>query len=82
MTLTTEQQTAITVYTQPYCFQCRATFNTLDKYGLQYTTVDVTKDSTAAEYVRSLGHKQAPVVVTSEGDHWSGFDPDKIGALA
>ena len=29
---------------------------------------------------QGLGYKQAPVVIAGE-DHWSGFRPDKIGAL-
>ena len=35
----------------------------------------------AREYVMSLGYLQAPVVVT-DTDHWSGFRPDRIKALA
>lgn len=77
----TEQQTAIIVYTQPNCQQCRATFRMMDKKGLQYTVVDVTEDKAAADYVKGLGHLQAPVVVTSEGISWAGFDPDKIAAI-
>ena len=35
----------------------------------------------ALDQVRALGYAQAPVVVAGE-DHWSGFRPDKIKALA
>ena len=31
--------------------------------------------------VTELGYRQAPVVIAGE-DHWSGFRPDMIGALA
>ncbi|PHP53247.1 glutaredoxin-like protein NrdH [Actinomyces ruminis] len=72
---------AITVYSKPNCVQCSATYRALDKAGLSYETVDITLDAEALEQVRSLGYAQAPVVMAG-GDHWSGFRPDKIKALA
>lgn len=70
----------ITVYTKPSCVQCNATYRALDKMGVSYRTVDISTDAQALDYVRSLGHMQAPVVVTAD-DHWSGFRPDKIAAI-
>ncbi|MBW3068224.1 MULTISPECIES: glutaredoxin-like protein NrdH [unclassified Actinomyces] len=72
---------AITVYSKPNCVQCSATYRALDKAGLSYETVDITLDAEALEQVRSLGYAQAPVVMAG-GEHWSGFRPDKIKALA
>ena len=72
---------AIIVYSKPNCVQCSATYRALDKAGLVYRTVDVALDVEALEQVRALGYAQAPVVVAGE-DHWSGFRPDKIKALA
>lgn len=72
---------AITVYSKPNCVQCNATYRALDKAGLRYETVDISLDVEALEQVRALGYAQAPVVVAGE-DHWSGFRPDKIKALA
>ena len=46
-----------------------------------YETVDISLDVEALEQVKSLGYAQAPVVMAGE-DHWSGFRPDKIKALA
>lgn len=71
----------ITLYTKPACVQCTATKKALDKVGLEYTTVDISLDDEARDYVMALGHLQAPVVVNGE-DHWSGFRPDRIRALA
>lgn len=71
----------ITVYSKPGCVQCNATYRALDKLGHKYEVVDISSDSDARDYVMSLGHMQAPVVVAG-GDHWSGFRPDKIKALA
>ena len=72
---------AITVYSKPNCVQCSATRRALDKAGLVYETVDISLDAEALEQVTSLGYAQAPVVVAGE-EHWSGFRPDKIKALA
>ncbi|MDO5750609.1 MAG: glutaredoxin-like protein NrdH [Rothia sp. (in: high G+C Gram-positive bacteria)] len=72
---------AVTVYTKPQCVQCNMTYRALDAKGIEYTTVDVTQDAQALEMVQSLGYMQAPVVVAGD-EHWSGFQPDKINALA
>lgn len=72
---------AITVYTKPACMQCNATKKALDRAGLDYTTVDISMDDEAREYVLALGHLSAPVVEI-DGEHWSGFRPERIKALA
>ena len=71
----------ITVYTKPACVQCNATYKALAKQGLPYEVVDITEVPEARDYVMALGYLQAPVVVAG-GDHWSGFRPDRIRALA
>ena len=71
----------VTVYTKPACVQCNATYRALDKKGITYQSVDISTDPAALAHVLSLGYQQAPVVIT-DADHWSGFRPDKISALA
>ncbi|ACC40090.1 MULTISPECIES: redoxin NrdH [Mycobacterium] len=71
----------ITVYTKPACVQCSATYKALDKQGIDYDKVDISLDPEARDYVMALGYLQAPVVVAGD-DHWSGFRPDRIKALA
>ncbi|MFF0546099.1 glutaredoxin-like protein NrdH [Nocardia thailandica] len=71
----------ITVYTKPACVQCNATYKALDKVGVSYEVVDISENADARDYVMALGYLQAPVVVAGE-DHWSGFRPDRIKALA
>ena len=71
----------ITVYTKPACVQCNATYKALDKQGVDYEVVDITTNPEAREYVMALGYLQAPVVVAGE-EHFSGFRPDRIKALA
>ncbi len=72
---------SVTVYTKPACVQCTMTYRALDKQGIEYRTVDITEDAQALAQIKELGYLQAPVVIAGE-DHWSGFQPDKINALA
>lgn len=72
---------SITVYSKPACVQCDATYRALDKKGIEYAIVDISADVEALEMVRGLGYLQAPVVVAGD-EHWSGFRPDQINALA
>ena len=71
----------ITVYSKPACVQCNATYRALDKLDTDYTVVDISEDADARDYVMSLGPLQAPVGIV-EGEHWSGYRPDRIKALA
>lgn len=71
----------VTVYSKPACVQCNATYRSLDKKGIAYEVEDISQDANALERVRALGYMQAPVVVTEDGDHWSGFRPDKLDEL-
>lgn len=72
---------AIQIYSKPACVQCTATYRALDKQGLAYTVIDITAESGAQQEVEALGYRQLPVVVAGD-DHWSGFRPDRIQALA
>src|SRR5690606_17671287 len=71
----------ITGYSRPACVQCDATYRMLDRPGLDYPTVDGEQDAEALAYVRSLGYLAAPVDVAGD-QHWSGYRPDELKALA
>lgn len=71
---------AITVYSKPACVQCVATKKALDRAGLDYELVDISLDNEARDYVMALGYLQAPVVEV-DGEHWSGFRPERIRGL-
>ena len=71
---------SITLYTKPACVQCTATKKALDRAGLAYNTVDISLDDEARDYVMTLGYVQAPVVEV-DGEHWSGFRPERIKQL-
>lgn len=72
---------SITVYSKPACVQCTATTRALAAKGIEFDLVDLTEDEDAMTRVTDLGYRQAPVVMTAD-DHWAGFRPDKIAALA
>ena len=78
-------QNNITVYTLPNCVQCNQTKKLLTKLELGFDIVDLTQNEEDYRFVTEhLGYKAAPVIIVrdDEGnvvDHWSGFDPDKIG---
>ncbi|NKX94249.1 glutaredoxin-like protein NrdH [Sanguibacter hominis ATCC BAA-789] len=83
MTATTDPTRAtITVYSKPACVQCDATLRALEKRGIAYELVDLTADADALESVRAMGYQQVPVVVASPSEHWSGYRPERIAALA
>lgn len=72
---------SITVYSKPSCVQCNMTYKALDKADIDYSVIDISADESARDYVISLGHLQAPVVVAGDV-HWSGFRPDRIKEIA
>lgn len=71
---------SVTLYTKPSCVQCNATHRALDAAGIDHTTIDITENPDARDYLLALGYKQAPVVVAGT-EHWSGFRPDRIESL-
>ncbi len=73
--------TNITVYSKPDCVQCDRTYALLDREGHGYDVINLEEDVASVVKIKELGYLQAPVVVTPNGDHWSGFRPDKIMAL-
>lgn len=73
--------TQTTLYTKPGCQGCRMTKRYLDQHDIAYETVDVSEQPEAAQTVTDLGYMALPVVVTADG-HWSGFQPDRLAALA
>lgn len=72
---------AITVYTLPSCVQCDSTKRFLARNNVEFTTVDLSEDDSAMHMVKSLGYAAAPVVIAGD-EHWSGFRPDRLQALA
>ena len=70
----------ITIYTKNNCMQCTATKNIMDKQGLAYQLINLDDEPAAIENLKALGYRQLPVVM-ADGEHWSGFRPDKLMRL-
>ncbi|MFA5663175.1 glutaredoxin family protein [Castellaniella sp.] len=70
----------ITVYSKPDCPQCELTKRDMDILGIDYQTVDITREHAELERLARLGYRSAPVVETTH-QTWSGYDQDKIKAL-
>jgi glutaredoxin-like protein NrdH len=73
---------SITVYSKPACVQCTATTRALDRHGIEYRIVDVSngRPSFATRPGPWLSARFLSLIAGDQ--HWAGFRPDKIGALA
>ena len=71
----------ITVYTNPNCVQCDMTKKQLDKFGIDYTVVDLSTNPKKLAEFKELGYLAAPIV-TTDIKAWSGFKLAKIRSLA
>ena len=74
----------ITVYTTgPSCARCTLTKNVLTTRGIAFVEVNIRENEVARAYVvEEFGYTEAPVVVITDEDHWSGFRPDHIDRMA
>ena len=73
---------AVIVYTNPNCVQCEQTKKFLNKEGIEYTVENLQSDDNYEKLVEFVnqGFKSAPIVVT-DTETWSGYKPDKLGAI-
>lgn len=76
----------VILYSKANCPMCSLTERALQKHGVMYSVRKMDEDQAAYDFVTQvLGYSQAPAVyVDDDGvvDHWSGFSPDKVRALA
>lgn len=71
----------ITVYTKQDCVQCKATKRWMDSKGVRYNEVDILNDDAAMARIKNAGFLAAPVVETSTGKMFSGFNPKELDNL-
>lgn len=59
----------LTVYSTPWCGYCHRLMKQLDRAGVEYTTVDIERDPSAAELVMQVngGNQTVPTVVFPDG---------------
>lgn len=70
----------VTVYTNPNCVQCDMTKKQFDKFGIEYSVVDLASVPKKLQEFKDLGYMAAPVV-TTDIKIWAGFKPEKINGL-
>ena len=75
----------IDIYSLPNCSKCRATKTAMVGRGLVEGKDWVEHDLSLPEYesarqwaLEDLRCQEAPIVVVTEQNYWSGFRPDKI----
>ena len=69
------------LFTQPNCQPCKAVERKLVQYGIPYVVHDISTDENARERVKALGYTQTPVIISPDGNSFSGLHPAKIKAL-
>lgn len=71
----------INVYTNENCVQCDQTKKYLDKVGLEYEVKPFADHQEDLKRFVDQGFRAAPIVET-DNDVWSGFNIQKLTALA
>ena len=69
---------SVTVYSKPNCHQCKMTIQYFNDRGVTPNVVDISKDSEAEQYVKTMGIRNMPIVETANNVRWGGFQPDEI----
>lgn len=67
----------ITIYTTPHCPGCALTQRKLDKAGITYDAIDLSKRPDLVEQFKNEGLLSAPIIETQKGRS-SGFNPERI----
>lgn len=73
----------ITVYSKPQCVQCTGVKRWLDKRGIKYAEVDVSKSPDDLAAIKALGYTGVPVTIVSGREagldlHWYGLDVNNL----
>lgn len=71
----------VTVYSKNSCINCEATKRYLKKHDIEFEVVMIDQDPSLVDQIKQWGFHQVPVVVSPEGEKWSGFRPDMMKAL-
>lgn len=79
---------AVTLYSKEHCVQCTASERKLNEQKVVFAHEDATTEESLT-LIRDLdpGYRSAPVITVANEDgeiidHWTGYRPDKIDALA
>ena len=69
----------VLVYTLPNCVQCDMTKKQFKAHDVAYEEIKLDENPKAVEGLKErYGFTQAPIIITSAGEAWSGFKLDRI----
>lgn len=71
----------VTILSKSRCVQCDMSKKLMEREGVEFEERRMDEDPAALELAKSLGYLQAPVLIAGD-QHWSGFQPERIMALA
>jgi glutaredoxin-like protein NrdH len=71
----------VTVYSNPNCVQCEQTKKYLTRKGVSFESKMIADSPEVTAIIELNKYQSAPVVVTANGDSWSGFRLDKLAGL-
>lgn len=71
----------VTVHTTHNCYACHATKRALQKRNIEYREISLDNAPDVRDRLQQQGFTTLPIVLTSEGDSWQGYNPDKIKQL-
>lgn len=70
-----------TIFSQPGCVQCTAVKRKLKEKGVEVNEIDVSESQEAFKLLtEDWGYQRVPVVYF-KGEHFGGFDPDRLESL-
>lgn len=72
----------VKIFTKDNCSQCHASKMLMKDLGIVFDEVNISHDKDALNYLKSMGIRQAPYIETVQEGSWSGFQENRIRALA
>jgi glutaredoxin-like YruB-family protein len=78
---TKKRQPRVVVFSTPTCPHCRSAKRYLEKKGVRFTDVDVSRDSRAAKDMQRISGQQGVPVITVGGRPVVGFNRSKLDRL-
>lgn len=72
---------SVTVFSKNNCSQCEATKSLMKELNIAFDEINISEQPEYVPQLKAMGFRSAPVVVVGD-DAWSGFNEEKVRALA
>lgn len=70
----------VKLYTQEGCPDCRRVESFFKRNNVAFEVLNIREDEAALNRVKELGYTGTPVI-EANGQHWKGYDPEKLVTL-